>query len=69
MELCIHCHIRKTANVRNLCGRCFGDRAIRRQYPIDGEPTWDEVEQIVAEQMLALPAWWPAIGEDDDGDD
>lgn len=36
---------------------------------MDREPTEEELEQIIAEQMQCLPAWWPAPGETDPDDE
>ena len=62
---------------RGLCRRCWRDRRVRSWYPPvtrgrgpdkqpraneDREPTAEEVERCVAEQMGCLPPWWGAVG-------
>ena len=60
--LCAHCHRRQGNRGRNLCNICYKDRAIRALYPVrphpDHEPTQEEVDRIVAEQLAHLPSWW-----------
>lgn len=69
---CQHCDNPGT-RPRGLCVRCYNNPRIRQQYPstskfsrrMDHEPTAEEVERMVAEQMENLPDWWPAPGEVD----
>lgn len=42
--------------------------AKRGRCPHRDEPTAEEVEAMVAEQMANLPDWWPVIGPDVDPD-
>lgn len=41
-------------------------QAYRKAFLENYEPTEDEVESTVAEQMAKLPDWWPASGRDID---
>lgn len=52
---------------RGLCARCFSTLAIRQLYPCeakaprrDTEPTEEELERLIAQQMRCLPRWWAA---------
>lgn len=63
---CQHCGT-EGGYPRGLCYRCYSDKDIRSQYGSDspafvysqrGEPTAEEVERCVAEQMQCLPEWW-----------
>lgn len=63
MEVCIHCRQNKGyLHRRGLCQTCFGKKQIRFRYPKlgqpDREPTEEEVEQTIKEQMENLPPWW-----------
>lgn len=61
MEKCRHCKRNKAQkDRRNLCCTCFRNPTILRRYPISEipEPTQDEIDEMVAEQMKCLPRWW-----------
>jgi hypothetical protein len=63
---CRHCGYEKANRPRGLCWVCHKDLDIRKQYPSsskyspvkDDEPTQEEVDATVAEQMECLPDWW-----------
>lgn len=67
--VCRHCRARSEYS-RHLCKTCFRDPAVRGLYPADTrkgmrfggvgtrEPSAEEVERIVAEQLQCLPWWW-----------
>ncbi len=62
---CRHCgHAVVSLRPRGLCWTCFSSSTIRASYlPLAGgyedpEPTQEEVDAMVAEGMLCLPAWW-----------
>lgn len=66
---CLRTSVRIKA--RGLCMMCYSDHDIRDRYPSlksisvgivveveDHEPTEDELEQTIAEQLLNPPDWW-----------
>jgi hypothetical protein len=60
---CVHCQRPKLIRSRGMCYTCYDDEEIRKLYPkgerIYYEPTQEEVDQCVAEQMaLPIPEWW-----------
>ncbi len=65
--LCRHCGEKLANRPRGLCRKCYFSPA-RDLYPATSkyankgyerhEPTEEEVEATVAEQMKCLPAWW-----------
>lgn len=64
---CKHCgKVNIYLQGRGLCNRCHRTPEIKAQYAklrevgeYDGvEPTAEQVEQMVAEQMANLPDWW-----------
>lgn len=67
---CLHCNQPRAISGRGLCTTCYTTPAIRRLYPVIErghipryrEPTEEEVEAMVAEQMKNLPAWWGKSG-------
>ena len=55
---------------RKLCGACWRNPVIRVRFPAahqgkHNEPTEEELEAMIAEQMKNLPAWWPKNGQPD----
>lgn len=74
--ICIHCKRDMDLRAKGLCQTCW--RYHGHLYPRspwrkrrtadedDGPATMEEVEAIVAEQMLALPSWWPKVGKSDE---
>ena len=63
---CVNCKIRK-GKIRNLCNKCYEDRDIRKLYPKKTytkgvekyeDPTQEELDKMIAEQMANLPSWW-----------
>lgn len=62
--ICRHCN-EKTANrPRGLCRVCYYLPGVKEQYPSVSkfaparEPTEEELEATIAEQMKNLPPWW-----------
>lgn len=63
---CKHCKRNGSIRARGLCSECYKNADIRSQYGRRrleshgrGEPTEEDVERIIAEQMaLPLPWWW-----------
>lgn len=60
---CRHCGKPVASRKRGLCWRCSGTPEISDLYPAQPpgphyEPSAEEVERIVAEQMRRLPKWW-----------
>ena len=61
---CVHCAKPSRALKRCLlCVTCYGKREVRKMYVefVErdlNEPTWEQLEQIIAEQMQCLPDWW-----------
>lgn len=66
---CLHCHQTKDLAGRGLCHSCYGKKGVRCEYPpLNGrgggnyahrtEPTEEELEAMIAEQMKNLPPWW-----------
>jgi hypothetical protein len=60
---CQHCQRPKLIRSRGLCYTCYDDPEIRVLYDLATkpchEPTQEEVDRIVAEQMaLPIPEWW-----------
>jgi hypothetical protein len=48
---------------RGLCWTCYGNPGIREsygksKYAPGHEPTMEELDAIIAEQMKCLPNWW-----------
>ena len=75
MALCLFCGKRQGGKGRGLCARCYATPAVLARFP-DGrtlrryeaasdEPTEEELERIIAEQMKRLPFWWPKDGTKD----
>lgn len=71
MSLCRHCRRRKANRARGLCWTCDQTPAVRALYPVTSkydplrnklerhvEPTAEEIDALVAEQMKNLPEWW-----------
>lgn len=63
--ICANCKNERLIIARGLCSTCYFTKDIRVLYtrrknsgPRGGEPTAEEVERVVAEQMRCLPAWW-----------
>lgn len=62
--VCAHCKEYRWMNGRGLCQRCHKNPEIREAHePIRNcatgrEPTDEELEAIIAEQMANLPDWW-----------
>ncbi len=65
---CTHCKTRSGCRPGGLCNTCYQDLSIRHQYvkrikAQDKEPTSEEVEQTIREQMQCLPWWWESERE------
>jgi hypothetical protein len=64
MMTCKHCHHPNLpTRARGLCHRCHDVKEIRDQYPSGNksgqdEPTQEELDQMISEQMSCLPKWW-----------
>lgn len=66
MKKCVNCKRRKPRKgyTHGLCWKCSLDASIRSAHQSKskfcpkGEPTAEEVEATVAEQMKRLPEWW-----------
>lgn len=62
--LCRHCVKNRVLRPRGLCWRCYYRPGVRDLYPSTSkyapghEPSAEEVEATVEEQMKCLPAWW-----------
>lgn len=61
MPFCLHCQQNRSQK-RGLCMRCYRDDSIRAQYPPRNkngqplrEPTWEEVEAMVAANYPTMP--------------
>lgn len=61
---CRHCRKQAGSRGRGLCHHCWSNPDVREQYPpanphsLRREPTMEELERTIAEQMQCLPAWW-----------
>ena len=58
---CVHCERISRRIRRGLCERCYKDHTIRAAHAnlsCRREPTAEEVERCIAEQMQCLPSWW-----------
>lgn len=69
--LCKHCGRLKIKD-RGLCYRCCKIESLRKAYPPctgwvpgKGEPTMEELDQIIHEQMKCLPSWWRSESENE----
>ena len=63
---CVHCLSRPARAWRGLCKACYHHAATRSLYPAAGrrhEPTMEELEELIAQQMKNLPPWWRAESE------
>lgn len=61
--ICRHCRKDRAPCHRGLCQECWRTPAIRATAPPSkfapkGEPTEEELEQTIAEQLKRLPPWW-----------
>ncbi len=67
---CRHCNriLGRARSKRGLCIVCYRDDAIRVLYACcktgpkperHDDPTEEELNAIIAQQMRCLPAWWP----------
>lgn len=68
---CRHCRRERGEYSRKLCSDCFHDPDILKLYPAKirtesyktwprgYEPTMEEVEAMIAEQLPTMPAWGP----------
>lgn len=71
--ICIHCKRDMDLRAKGLCQTCWRHHGSlypkspwrRRERTEDNEPTQEELDAIIAEQMRCLPAWWPPIGKMD----
>ncbi len=65
---CRHCGKRRVNRPRGLCWQCYYAPGVKDLYPSTSkfasksarghEPSAEEVEKMVAEQMKCLPPWW-----------
>lgn len=71
---CQHCLTRLALTrraSRGLCSRCYTTPDIRKLYPLEYEPEWDEpteeeLEAQIAERRANLPDWWDRSFSHDD---
>lgn len=72
--MCVHCGNEPATRPRGLGWKCFYTPGVRDRYAIarggehgakshQPEPTAEEVERMVAEQMKCLPADWDELGD------
>jgi hypothetical protein len=71
---CYHCRrADKKTTWRGLCYTCYKDDKVRALYPkyrvSDYEPTQEELDQMIAEQLACKPSWWWKDWEKPDGED
>ncbi len=60
---CKHCGLYRDY-AWGVCFRCHKLPEVQAAYaPKSTEPTEEELEAIIAEQMRCLPDWWPREGE------
>src|SRR4051812_25777678 len=70
MRLCRHCQKRGANRPRGFCAECWFNPAIVALYPLKPlqvprrEPTAEELEQTIREQLQRLPAWWHQEAEE-----
>ena len=63
-KLCRHCGERVAARSRGLCRVCYYTPGVRELYAVKStfyakpQPTQEEVDRMVEEQMQCLPDWW-----------
>ncbi len=60
---CIHCKERSGCRPAHLCNTCYQNLSIREKYVkriLHGyvEPTEEELDEMIREQMKNLPSWW-----------
>ena len=61
-RVCVHCGVKKTIQARGLCRFCWNRPRIREMYPVimdtapRAEPTEEELETMIQEQLKSLPA-------------
>ena len=56
---CQHCRTVRLIRSRGLCWPCYETPEISRLYPPPSiEPTEEELDAMIAEQMKCRPAWW-----------
>jgi len=62
--ICRHCQRERSLKLKGLCHRCYSQEDIRKQYKSEskfrsnGEPSQEEVDRTVQEQMKCLPSWF-----------
>ena len=60
--ICRHCSEPKTLFARRLCVRCYRTPGVKELYSSASadyhEPTEEELDAMIAEQMRNLPDWW-----------
>lgn len=66
-EVCQHCKKRKVARPRGLCSRCYNEKSIRNQYPVEamymknrgsgirGDQTMEELDALISERRPTMP--------------
>jgi hypothetical protein len=68
IKTCLHCERERYIQGRGLCGTCHGKPEVRDRYAPShhgrigdwSEPTAEELDRMIAEQLTDLPAWWHA---------
>ncbi len=58
---CLFCDSTVLRTKKGLCVRCYRDKGIRlleKATEEEDEPTEDEIERMIEEQMKVLPVWW-----------
>lgn len=69
-RVCRHCRRCAVNRPRGLCWTCYYTPGVKEQYPFTSrfapkstaddyhEPTTEELDAMIAEQMKNLPPWW-----------
>ena len=64
MNMCLHCEEERATRSRGLGHRCYAVPAIREMYPVRDqyarigllpEPTMEQLEKLIAEQLPTMP--------------
>lgn len=61
--MCRYCNRRRACRPRGLCWKCYYSPAkhlypVTSKYAPKGEPTQEQVDEMVREGMRNLPSWW-----------
>jgi hypothetical protein len=74
---CRHCAVGSGSHrPRGLCTVCYRDVKIRLRYPNkprggqeERDPTEEELEAIISQQMASLPRWWAKASRQQDNEE